>query len=1075
MSSTQDHDPTPMDEAFEEALPLSHAQRRLWVVQGLDPASSAYTIPFAFDLRGPVDAELLERALLEVVARHESLRTVFDEIEGEPMQIFRPGSELAFEVEDLTGLAPAARDAAVDAALGEEARRTFDLRRGPLLVSRLLRLGAEEQLWLITVHHIVFDGSSLPVLIEEVGTVYGALAAGEEPDLPEMPLQYADYAAWLDEEVAAACEDEDLERWRGELEGYPTILRLPTDRPRPRLQTFSGDLLREPLSPELARGIRELGRSAGATEFMTFVALWQAFLGRLTGEERLLLGVPISGRDRPESEGLIGMLVNTLLLRADLEGDPTVRELLGRARQICLDAFERQDLPFDRLVEELKPERHPSFSPMAQVAFTLDSFSDLPPELAPGIGLRCREFQLKSAKVDVTLMVRTSGDGTNFLLEYNTDLFERSTMRRWLDDFLRFLRGAVESPEVRISELPLLGPAERTLVIREWADARRPYPRDAGLDELFSAQADARPDAVALAGGAGGATNVTFAGLDRWASRVAGRLAAHGVGRGSRVGLMLERSPDLVAAVLGIVRTGAAYVPLDADYPEERLATMLEDSGVDVLVTRGGFEERVPSGAAVTTVALGEEPGDRPVPSGAVPAAGDELAYVIYTSGSTGRPKGVEVPHRGVVRLVRETDHTELGPERSILQMASVSFDAATLELWGPLLTGGRLEVHAPGTSSPAELARELLRRRVTTIFVTTALFNRLVEETPEVFRSLVQVTTGGEQASPEHFRRALEAAPGLRLSNVYGPTENTTFSTHHPLDPAAGPAGVCEPVPIGRPIANSTAYVVDVTHRPVPIGVVGELVVGGDGLARGYGGRPGLTAERFVPDPFSGRTGARIYRTGDLVRWLPAGVLEFVGRNDAQVKVRGFRIEPGEIELALEGHPRVAEALVMVSDVRDERMLVGYVVPEADAGDGLEPAALRRHLSARLPDFMVPQAFVLLDHFPLNANGKIDRKALPAPEQRLDDRRSDFVAPRTPLEEVVAEVWEEVLGLEGVGVRDDFFELGGHSLLATRVLSRLREDFGIDLPLQVIFEGPTVEELTRVMGERLLSENPVQ
>ncbi|MGD2115194.1 MAG: condensation domain-containing protein, partial [Acidobacteriota bacterium] len=720
-----------VDEVLEEALPLSPAQRRLWFVQGLDPSSSAYTIPFAFDLRGPLDAGLLERALYEVVARHESLRTVFDQVDDEPMQIFRPEPDVPFEVEDLSGAGAAEREAAVRAALEHEAVRTFDLGRGPLLVSRLLRLAEDEHLWLLTVHHIVFDGSSLPVLIEEVGAVYRSLRAGRTPELPELPLQYADFAAWFDEEVAEPRRERDGEFWRAELDGYPTVLRLPLDRPRPRCQTFRGELVRAPLEPGLARAVRELGRSAGATEFMTYLALWQALIARLTGLDRLLVGVPISGRDRSETEGLIGMLINTLVLRADVEGDPTVRELLARARAVCLGAFAHQDLPFEQLVEELKPERHSSFSPLTQVGFTLDSFSDLPSDLVPGITLSCREFQLKSSKVDLTLMVRTSGEGTNCLLEYNTDLFEPATARRWLDAYLRMLRAVVEAPEARLSELPVLGPAELALVTREWAAVSAPYPSEAGLDELFAAQVAARPDAVALTApssmdlsGVDPAEHVTFAELDRRAEAIADLLEARGVGRGEPVALLLERSPELIAVVLGIVRAGAAYVPLDPAYPRERLRSMLEDAGVRILVTRSGLSPRI-SGASLADLGVdlllldgsGEPHGEaRPAgtPRSRVATGGDDLAYVIYTSGSTGRPKGVEVVHRGVVRLVMSNDHTTVGPDRSLLHLSSVSFDAATLEMWGPLLTGGRMVLQPAGASSPEEIAGVLGRQRVT-------------------------------------------------------------------------------------------------------------------------------------------------------------------------------------------------------------------------------------------------------------------------------------------------------------------------------------------------------------------------
>ena len=728
--------------------------------------------------------------------------------------------------------------------------------------------------------------------------LYRAFAAGEPSPLPEPELQYADYAAWLEDRLTGDALAEHARFWQEELADYPTVLRLPADRPRPGRQTFAGDSVSVEMPRSLITGVRELASARGATEFMAFLAFWQALVGRLAGVDRVLVGAAAAGRERVETERLIGMLVNTLVLRGDLTGDPTVAELLTRARTVCLGAFAHQDLPFDRLVEAVKPERHASFGPLIQVGFTADSFSDLGGELAPGISLVPRELTIRSAKWDVTLMVRTSAGRTRCLLEYNTDLFDRASAERWLACYVRMVEAAVRSPTLRVSELPLLDPAEERAVIREWPGRPTPYPRDAGLDELFALQVAERPEAIALAAGADGGEQVSFAELDRRAGRIAARLAAAGVVRGTRVAVALERSTDLVAAVLGVTRAGGGYVPLDPAYPEERIAYMLEDSAVPVLVTRSALADRLGEldpadprgdrdGLRVLCVdGAGSTPGDGTgeagevgeVAAGAGPAGADDTAYVIYTSGSTGRPKGSAIPQRGVVRLVMETDHTRLGPDRTVLQLASPSFDAATLEIWGPLLTGGRAVQFPAGAPSPRRLAQVLARQRITTLFLTTALFNQVVEDEPAAFAGLLQLTTGGEQASPEHLRRALEVNPGLALSNVYGPTENTTFSTHHPL---ARPEDVAVPVPIGRPIANTRAYVVDARWRPVPVGVVGELVLGGDGLAFGYLGRSALTAERFVPDPFGPEAGGRLYRTGDLVRWLPGGILGFVGRND--------------------------------------------------------------------------------------------------------------------------------------------------------------------------------------------------
>jgi amino acid adenylation domain-containing protein len=882
--------------------------------------------------------------------------------------------------------------------------------------------------------------------------------------------------------------DRLLEYWTKELDGAPTRLDLPADRPRPRRPTMRGDAVRELLPAPLYQRLRAFGRREGFTLFMTMSAAFQALLTRTTGREDFLVGAGIANRRVAEVEPMIGMMVNSLVPRADTSGDPTFRELLLRVRRSMLGAHAHQDMPFERLVEELQPERDPSVNPLFQVMF---SFHDAAvPDLSFG-GLEAGFLveHNRSAKTDLNVIVapraeqrvgRASSevdDRAMVTWEFSTDLFDRSTIERLIRHYLTLTDAALGNPDLRLSELPLMPPAERELVLREWSGRRTGYPRDASLTELFAARVTAAPEAPALRFGG---RELTYRELDVRAARIAGRLRRHGVQRGTPVALALERGLDLVPAILGVLRAGGFYVPLDAAYPRERLELMLADVAAPVLVTQEALLERLPvqpssDGAGPTVLCV-----DRPDPERAAPAAAahgesreardeierpgpDDPAYVIYTSGSTGRPKGVAVPHRAVARLVLEADFATFGPEHTVLQLAPVSFDAATLEIWAPLLTGGCLVVHPPEPPEPDRLGRLLADEGVTTLWLTAGLFHQMVEANLDGLAPLSQLLAGGDVLSPAHCRRVLEAHPHLTLINGYGPTENTTFTCCHRMRSAAE---VADPVPIGRPIADSEVFVVDPRLRPVPLGVPGELLTGGDGLAAGYLGRPALTAERFVPRPFEApEPGARLYRTGDLVRWRPGGLLEFLGRYDSQVKLRGFRIETGEVEQALIAHPAVAEALVTVRGSGEDKALVGYLVLEPGGPEGSGSAApgsaeLRDHLAERLPDHMVPSAFVLLEAFPLDPNGKVDRKALPEPG--FERPEETHVAPRNELERTLAGIWTELLPVERVGVRDDFFDLGGHSLAATRIAARIRRDLGADVPLTVLFEEPTVELLAR-------------
>ncbi len=1051
------------------APPLSFAQERLWVLSQMDAASAAYNIPVALRLRGTLEVPLLELCLAEVVRRHEALRTTLRVVDGSPRQVVAPAAEWDLPRADLSALPPPLRDAEVLRLAGEDARRSFDLSRGPLLRTALLRLAEDEHALLLDMHHAVSDGWSMGVLVREVTTLYTAWHRGAPSPLAELPLQYADFAQWQRSWLAGEELKRQLGFWRERLAGAPELLELPADRPRPAVQSPRGSRRLFALDTGPVAGLRRLGRAEGATLFMTLLAGFAALLARSARRDDIVVGSPIANRNRTEIEGVIGFFVNTLVLRVDLAGEPSWRELLGRARQAALAAYAHQDLPFERLVEALQPQRSLSHHPLFQVMLVLQN-TPLAAVSAPGLAVEPIDFATGATKFDATLLLREAGGGLSGGLEYSVDLFDAVTIDRLLGHFGRLLADLAAYPERPAAAAPLLGAGERQQLLVEWADTASAVPR-AVVHELFEEQAARAPGAPALVPVAGTGVELSYGELNARANRLARHLRRLGTGPEVTVGLYLERSPEMVLATLAVLKAGGVYVPLDPGHPPERTAFLLADVGAAVLVTTDRLAAWLPPTAARVVrldtdagAVAGEEPGDF-----AAGVAPENLAYILYTSGSSGRPKGVAVPHAAVVRLVRETGYADFGPDQTFLQFAPASFDAATLEIWGALLNGGRLAVFPPGLPSLDELGAAVERAGVTTLWLTAGLFHQMVESQLPRLAGVRQLLAGGDVVSPAHARRALDGLPSCRLINGYGPTENTTFTSCHPVraeELAAGGA-----VPIGRAIANTRVHLVDPALRSVPIGVPGELCAAGAGLARGYAGNPALTAEKLVPDPFAPQPGGRMYRTGDLARRLPDGRIEFLGRLDQQVKLRGFRIEPGEIEAVLMAHPAVAAAVVVLrDDLPGGRGLAAYVVPAA--GAAWSAAELHALLEDRLPDYMVPSALVPLAALPLSPNGKVDRRALPAPDP--DPQRTGFLAPRTVTEELLAGIFADLLRLERVGAEDDFFQLGGHSLLATQLASRVREVLDVELPLRELFDAPTVAalagrvELLRRDGEGL-------
>ncbi|HZI16880.1 MAG TPA: amino acid adenylation domain-containing protein [Myxococcus sp.] len=1035
-------------------LPLSFAQQRLWFIDQLQPGSAVYNMPSAVRLTGRLDTAALERSLSWLIERHESLRTTFAASQGEPVQVVHPPVDLTVSVVELDSLPTAEREPEVLRLAAEEASRPFDLHRGPLFRVSLLRLGTEDHVLLMTLHHIVSDGWSMGVLVRELAAGYEAFASGAAPRLAPLPVQYADYAVWQRGWLSGDVLGAQLDYWKQRLSGAPQALELPTDRPRPPVQTFAGAVHGFMLPAGLSQQLEALARQHNASLFMVLLAAWHTVLHRFSGQDDIVVGSPIAGRTRAETEGLIGFFVNTLALRARFSEPDTFASLLAQVRETTLGAYAHQDVPFEKLVEVLQPARDLSRPPLFQVMFALQNLPDTSFSL-PGMQLSgLRAPSGVAAKFDLALTVTPTPEGLAGALTYGTRLFDASTAERITDHLRTVLEAAVREPQRRLIELPLLSEAGQRQVLVDWNGPSVPLPDGACIQELFEAQARRTPDAEALRFGS---QSLSYRALDARANQLAHALRALGVGPDDRVGLGLERSFDLVVAMLAVLKAGGAYVPLDPAYPRERLAFMLQDCGARVLLTHSHLTGLLPSfdGALLAldseAAALARHPDTAPERT----ATADHLAYVIYTSGSTGVPKGVMVTHQGVPNLVHaQAAAMGIGPGTRVLQFASPAFDAVVSEVFVTLLSGATLVLATRDALRPGPGLVELLQhQRVNVVTLPPAALGVLAPEGLEQLHTLI---SAGEACPADVVTRW---APGRRFLNAYGPTEATVCATMAVCAPDSGTP------PIGRPLSNTHVYLLDAHLRPVPVGVPGEVYLGGVGLARGYLGRPELTAERFIPHPFSTTPGARLYRTGDRARWREDGQLDYLGRTDFQVKLRGFRIELGEVEAVLAQHPAVKQSLVLTREDRPgDKRLVAYVV--GTASEPVNTEALRTALEHWLPAHMVPSAFVPLEALPLTPNGKVDRKALPVPGVSHVTAQRDTTAPRDVLEHMLAGLWEELLGLQPVGIRGNFFELGGHSLLAVQLMARIRERTGRSLPLASLFQAPTVEALASLLRQ---------
>ncbi|WP_029006248.1 non-ribosomal peptide synthetase, partial [Azorhizobium doebereinerae] len=1045
--------------------PLSFAQERLWFFEQLHPGSAVYNIPVALRLPGSLDPALLKRALAEIVARHAALRTTFAARDGSPVQVVAPHVALDLPLDDLSALPADARQAEAARRATEEGRLPFDLAAGPLLRARLLKLAADDHLLLLTLHHIVSDGWSMGVLFRELSALYPAFLAGRPSPLPPLPIQYPDYARWQRDWLAGDELERQLSYWRTQLAGCPALIDLPTDRPHPPVQSYAGGLFTFTIPAPLVQRLRALGQQRGATLFMTLLAAFKVLLLRYCGQDDIVVGTPIANRTRVEVEPLIGFFVNTLVLRTSLAADPSFAEVVDRVRDTTLAAYAHQDLPFERLVEEIQPERSLGHHPLFQVMFVLQNADAPGPAAAPDPARAAPQVELGTGRFDLTFAASETGQGLEAVLDYNSDLFDPATVARMAAHFQVVLEAAAAAPGLSVSQVPIMDAAEAGRMRELGRGPALPYASDSCVHRLFEQQSARTPRAPALACGA---EIVDYATLNARCNRLARHLQACGVGPGSRVALCLERSVAMVEMILATLKAGAAYVPLDAGYPVPRLDVMLADCGAAVLVV----DEASPAGLAIPAgtrlVTLAEaRAGARDLPDDHLPddhlpddnladdCGASGLAYVIYTSGSTGTPKGVSIAHRGLCNVVAaQRILFGLGPRDRVLHVASPSFDASVFELLLAFGAGATLCIPVPDREAPGAPALAALAEMGVTAAV---LPPSVLAVLPHPLPALSTLIVAGEACPPS---LAEQWAAGRRFFNAYGPTEATIWATTHRYQPGSG----C--LPIGRPIPNARLLVADSAGRPVPFGVRGEIWIGGEGVAAGYLGRPELTADRFVATA----DGERFYRTGDLGRWRADGTLEFLGRRDSQVKIRGVRVEIGEVEAALAAAPEVREAAVLaLPDSAGSLRLTAYVVL-ADAAAPIDD--LRRRLRARLPDVMVPTAWMRLDALPVTPNGKVDRKALPRPDDAGLDR-PPFAPPSTPEEHSLTRLWQELLGVEPVGVNDNFFDLGGHSLLATRLAARLQEAFGRAVPLRLVFEQPTVAELAAALAASAPAPQP--
>src|SRR5580658_3987914 len=1039
----------------QTSYPASFAQQRLWFLDQLEPGAAAYNLVRAFRITGLLDINALTSAVRAVVRRHESLRTVFEMVEGETRQVVLSNVDIQVSLVDVTHLPSGDRRKAALRIASEEGKIPFDLTRGPLLRAFLVRIDQEQHLLVLAMHHIVTDGWSISILFRELARSCEAFVKGEEPQLPELPLQYAEYAQWQRESISGEILAKQVAYWKNKLTGAQTILDLPADHPRPLIHSWHGATEELILDSRVLAELKQLAQQEGATLFMVSMAVFQALLWRYTGQDSILVGTPTAARSQVEIENLIGFFVNTLVFRADFTDTLTFRDLVRQVRDCALDAYAHQDVPFEKLVEELAPERSMDNTPLFQVMFT---FQNIPKQIFEISGLEMEELEFETgiAKFDLSVELYEDRD-FHCRFEYNSDLFEKPTILRTLGHFRNLVNAALKNPDQLLCQMEIMDPAEREQILVEWNDTAADYLPTLRLDTSFELQAARTPKSTALRFQG---TELSYHEINERSNQLAHYLIKKGVAPGMLAGVSIERSPEMVVALLAVLKTGAAYVPLDPAYPVERLGFMVEDAQVACIVTNNGIRNKLPDRVR-NVIALDSEAERIKNESHHNPAlelSAIQRAYVLYTSGSSGEPKGVEGTHWGAINRMRwmwERYRFQAG--EVCCQKTNLGFVDSVWEIFGPLLAGiPSVILPAEVVRDPEELLQSLAVQGVTRMVLVPSLLRALLDHAPHLQERVPQLklwSCSGEALSGDLVRRFRQGFPDATLLNIYGASEVAADVTWHEV----GEQDVCGTVPIGKPISNTQVYVLDRHRNPVPIGVRGEIYVGGEGLALGYWNRSQLTAERFVENPIMPEESKRLYWTGDLGRWRGDGEIEYLGRVDGEVKLRGMRIDLGEIESVLVAHAGVREAAVERVEEGGEAKLVAYLV----RGDGEEPNGreLRRHLRAKLPEHMVPARFVVLDNFPLLTSGKVNRKALRA-TAGVPLTEQGMAAPRTETERVLAEIWKELLKVEEVGVEQNFFELGGHSLLVLQVMARIRRRFGLEMPVRTVFEEPTIAGL---------------
>ncbi|HFC12082.1 MAG TPA: amino acid adenylation domain-containing protein, partial [Anaerolineae bacterium] len=1049
-----------------DTLPLSFSQERLWFFTQFQPEAAAYNITLTIELHGALDSDLLTQALQLLVQRHESLRTTFVAHNGIPQQVIAEQGEVCLHV-------VTCGEDEVEGLISAETHHAFDLSRGPLLRTTILQLNPTRQILILSMHHIISDGWSINLLFSEVTAYYAALDQGVTPQPAPLPVQYPDYAIWQRHWLQGDVLDEQLTHWQATLANAPTVLNLPTDYPRPPLQTFNGAAHFVTLPSSLTPQLEAVGKAHNATPFMTFLAAYNVLLWHLSGQDDIVVGSPIAGRDQQATEGLIGMFINTLALRTRLDTTQTFSALLAQVREATLDAYAYQAVPLAKLLDTLALERDLSRSPLFQTLFALQNTPNTPPTTLASIQIQPYQNKVYTVQADLTFTVVKIKGQWRCEWNYNTDLFAPETIEKMAALFNHLLDNIVTQAETVLTDLPALvadklATAQEIALFDQWNDTNVPFPADKTLAQLFHEQVMNNPLGTALVFEG---QSLTYARLNARANQVAHKLLQMGVSAETPIAIYLDRSFDLFIAMLAINKAGAAYLPLDANMPRERIRYMLNDAKVRIIITTAAKTMQLPAhkAAIMQLNPRWEETFTTPTNNPPTRSTAQQLANIIYTSGSTGQPKGVCVTQVGITRLVKNAPYIEFLPTDRVLQFGATTFDAATLDIWGALLNGAALYIYPSMQFDLVELATYIADNAISFAAFTPSLLHQLVDYQVDKLQSLRYLLVGGDVLSVDHADRLRQACPNTTLINAYGPTENTVDTTHY-IVPKTGELG--KTIPIGKPVSNTQLYILDEQLRRVALGRSGELYVGGAGVARGYLFKPELTAQAFIDNPFL-KDGSKIYATGDLVRFRPNGDLEFIGRKDSQVKLRGYRIEMGEIEHALGQHPAIGSHLVTLrADDNGNKMLIAYLVatqPETPTRSELET-----HLQQWLPAYMVPRYFIWLDALPLTHNGKIDQRALPLPDHARPEMADQFVAPRNELEQQLAAIWQAVLSLDSVGIHDDFFDLGGHSLLATQIVARMRTALGVELSLRQLFELPTIAELADLLQHDVAPARPL-